>query len=167
MHSHNIALALADARVADLQRPATHSTATVTPRRQRRHLRALALLGLAATAALAAFAPTGALAQPTHDAATPANAPAAKIGDTPADFAQPVAPAPKLGDTPADHPGASRAPQYDPPRTITVNRPQRTIVRNADQLLPITLASVALLLALAGLATTLTRTRMQPRPSRS
>jgi hypothetical protein len=69
MHSHNIALALADARVADLQRAATHSRATVTPRRHRRHLRALTLIGLAATAALAALAPTGALAGPLHDAA--------------------------------------------------------------------------------------------------
>jgi hypothetical protein len=68
MHSHHIALALADARVADLQRASTHGTATVPPRRHR-HLRALALLGLAATAALT---PTGAFARPPHDAATPA-----------------------------------------------------------------------------------------------
>ena len=71
MHSHHIALAIADARVADLQRAATHSTATAPPRR---HRRTLALLGLAATAALSALAPTGALAQPIHDTATPANA---------------------------------------------------------------------------------------------
>ena len=71
MYHRNIARALVEARVADLQRAATHSTATVPPRRHRRHLRALALLGLAATAALA---PTGALAMPTHDAATPTNA---------------------------------------------------------------------------------------------
>jgi hypothetical protein len=71
MHQHHIALALAAARVADLQRAATHSTATVPPRR---HLRALALVGLAAAAALAALAPAGALAQPMRDAATPANA---------------------------------------------------------------------------------------------
>ena len=70
MYPHNIALALADARVADLQRAATHGTATVPPRRHR-HLRVLALLGLAATAALA-LAPTGAFARPPHDAATPA-----------------------------------------------------------------------------------------------
>ena len=72
MHSHHIALALADARVADLQRAATHSTATMPPRRHRRHLRALALIGLAATTVLAALAPTGALARPPYDAATPA-----------------------------------------------------------------------------------------------
>jgi hypothetical protein len=74
MYQHNIALALADARVADLQRAATHSTATVPPRRHSRHLRALAVLGLAATVALVALAPTGALARPLEDAATPANA---------------------------------------------------------------------------------------------
>jgi hypothetical protein len=68
MYHHNITQALAEARVADLQRAATHSTATVPPRRHRRHLRALALLGLAATAALA---PISARAQPTHDAAIP------------------------------------------------------------------------------------------------
>jgi hypothetical protein len=71
MYHRNIARTLVEARVADLQRAATHSTATVPPRRHRRHLNALALLGLAATAALA---PTGALARPAHDAAAPANA---------------------------------------------------------------------------------------------
>ncbi len=71
MTSHHIALAVADARVADLQRAATHSTATVPPRRRRHHVRALALLGLAATATLAALAPTGALARLPHDTATP------------------------------------------------------------------------------------------------
>jgi hypothetical protein len=74
MHSHNIALALADARVADLQRASTHSTATMPPGRHRRHLRPLAFLGLAATAALAALAPTNALARPIEYAATPASA---------------------------------------------------------------------------------------------
>jgi hypothetical protein len=48
----------------------------------------------------------------------------------PGDFAQPVAPAPTAGDTPADHPGMSRAPKYDPPATIQVVRPERTIVRS-------------------------------------
>jgi hypothetical protein len=67
MYNHSITQALAEARVADLQRAATHSTATVPARRHRRQLRALAVLGLAATAA---FASTSALAQPTHDAAT-------------------------------------------------------------------------------------------------
>jgi hypothetical protein len=61
---------------------------------------------------------------------------APKIGDTPADFGQPIAPAPKHGDTPADHPGASRAPQYDAPTTVEVVRPERTIVRDVDQVQP-------------------------------
>lgn len=71
MHPHNITLALAEASIADLQRAATHNTATGPPRR---HLRAPALVGLAATAGLTALAPTGALAQPMRDAATPATA---------------------------------------------------------------------------------------------
>ena len=66
MHSPSIALALADARIADRQRAATHRTATTAPRRHRRR----ALLGLAATVALAAVPPTGARAQPPHDPAT-------------------------------------------------------------------------------------------------
>jgi hypothetical protein len=67
MHSHNLTPALAEARAADLQRAATHTTATVPRRRHRRHRRALAVLGLAGAAALAAGAPTDALAQPPHD----------------------------------------------------------------------------------------------------
>jgi hypothetical protein len=65
------ALALAEGRVADLRSAAAHSSSTAsTGRRHRRRLRALAL-GLAAIVALA---PTGALAQPMHDAAAPAKA---------------------------------------------------------------------------------------------
>jgi hypothetical protein len=70
MHPHNLTLALAEARVADLQRAATRNTT----RPPRRRLRALAFVGLAATAGLIALAPTGALAQPMRDAATPATA---------------------------------------------------------------------------------------------
>ena len=99
--------------------------------------------------------------QPPGD--TKADYPAAqstpKIGDTPADFAQPVAPAAKAGDTPADHPGASRAPEYDPPTTITVNRPERTIVRDVNNELPTILAGLALLVALGGAGFALIRTR--------
>ena len=68
-----------------------------------RRLRALTL-GLAACAALAAPA----AAEPGAD--YPQAAPAPKVGDTPADFAQPVATAPKSGDTPADYPGTPDAP---------------------------------------------------------
>jgi hypothetical protein len=118
-------------------------------RRRRRRIRAL-VLGLAACTAVAA--PAG--AQPTRDTPAPnpgaQAAPTMKIGDTPADFAQPVAPAPKAGDTPVDHPGASRAPEYTAPTTIQVLRPERTIVRDVDEVLPVVLSSAALLLAFGG-----------------
>jgi hypothetical protein len=70
------------------------------------------------------------------------------------------------GDTPADHPGASRAPSATP-TTIEVVRPERTIVRDVDEALPLILSSTALLLVLAGLGITLIRTRMLPRPGAS
>jgi hypothetical protein len=113
-------------------------------------------------ASLAAAVPSHTIAPKLGD--TPADfgqpvAPAPKIGDTPADFGQPVAPAPKGGDTPADYPGASRAPVYDPPATIQVVRPERTIVREVDAALPIVLGSLALLVALGGTGLTLARTR--------
>ena len=112
--------------------------------RRRRHIRAL-ILGLAACTALAAPA----AAEPGADYPQPSSA---KIGDTPADFAQPVAPAPKGGDTPVDDPGASRAPEYTAPTTIQVVRPERTIVRDVDEVLPVVLSGAALLLALGGRA---------------
>jgi hypothetical protein len=71
------------------------------------------------------------------------------------------------GDNPADHPGMSRAPQYDGPTTIEVVRPERTIVRDVDEALPIALAGAALLLVLAALAGMLVRGRLVPRPGRS
>ena len=118
-------------------------------RRRHRRIRAL-ILGLAACAALAA--PVA--AEPGADYPPPSSA---KIGDTPADFAQPVAPAPKAGDTPVDDPGASRAPEYTAPTTIQVVRPERTIVRNVGGvLLPVVLSSAAALLALGGCAFLLT-----------
>jgi hypothetical protein len=120
-------------------------------RRTIRRLRA-ATLGLAACAALAAPA----AAEPGADYPRPSSV---KIGDTPADFARPVAPAPKTGDTPADHPGASRAPDYQAPTTINVVRPERTIVRDADQTLPLILAGLALLVALASAGYSIARAR--------
>ena len=75
-------------------------------------------------------------------------APTIKIGNTPADFVQPPAPVPKAGDTPVDAPGASRAPEYTAPTTIQVVRPERTIVRDVDEALPVVLSSAALLVAL-------------------
>ena len=120
-------------------------------RRRRRIRRATLVLACCALAA-----PSAAFAAPADSG--PLLTPAAKLGDTPADFAQPVAPAPTGGDTPADFPGATRAPQYQAPRTISIVRPQRTVVRNVDQALPIALSSAALLLALGGLGIALART---------
>jgi len=69
------------------------------------------------------------------------------------------------GDSPVDHPGASRA--QPTPTTIEVVRPERTIVRDVDQALPIALAGSALVLVLAMIGITLVRTRLVPRPGRS
>jgi hypothetical protein len=137
----------------------------------RRRLRGLAL-GLAAMALLA---PAGASAQPARDVGT--SPPQAKVGDTPADFALGARwtaladhyaslDAAKAGDTPADYPGASRAPQYDPPTTIEVVRPERTVIRDTDDALPIVLAGLAVLIALGGTGSVLVRTRsVQRRPT--
>jgi hypothetical protein len=70
------------------------------------------------------------------------------------------------GDTPADHPGASRAGTAAP-TTIEVVRPERTIVRDVDEALPLILSSTALLLVLAGFGAALVRFRLAPRPTRS
>ena len=51
----------------------------------------------------------------------------------------------------------------DEPAAIEVVRPERTIVRDVDEALPLILSSTALLLALAGVALTLRRTRIAPR----
>jgi hypothetical protein len=67
-HHHNIARALAEARVAELRRAATYSGSTASPRR--RHCLSASALTLAAVAALA---PTGAPAQPARNDAASAN----------------------------------------------------------------------------------------------
>jgi hypothetical protein len=69
------------------------------------------------------------------------------------------------GDNPADHPGVNRA--QPTPTTIEVVRPERTIVRDVDQALPIVLSGTALMLAIAGIGIMLVRGRHAPRPSRS
>ena len=123
--------------------------------RSRRHIihgLRVATVALAAGAALAATA----AAEPGADYPQTSSA---KIGDTPADFAHTVASTPRIGDTPADHPGASRAPKYQAPTTVTVVRPQRTIVRDADQTVPMILAAVALLIALGSATHALARAR--------
>lgn len=117
-----------------------------------RRIRGLAV-GLACSALVA---PAAALA--STDFPRPLDtsaAPAVKVGDTKSDIAPAVASAPRVGDTPMDHPGASRAPQYEAPRTISIVRPERTIVQDVDQALPIALAGTALALALAGLGVAL------------
>jgi hypothetical protein len=81
--------------------------------------------------------------------------------------AQPYAPSDfRGGDKPVDHPGASRAVTAAP-TTIEIVRPERTVVRDVDEALPVILSSTALLLALAGLGVMLVRFRPVPRPGRS
>jgi hypothetical protein len=76
MYHNSIALALAEAHVADLQRTAALRRSTVSSRvRDCHRLRALAL----ALAAIAALAPAGALAQPARDVAIPADEPAEAV----------------------------------------------------------------------------------------
>src|SRR5688572_29050812 len=65
------------------------------------------------------------------------------------------------GDTKSDAPGIGEAPPV--PTTIEVVRPERTIVRDVDEALPLILSGTALILVLAGLAFTLVQTRVQLR----
>jgi hypothetical protein len=142
-------------------------------RRRRIRSRAYAAAVLAALAAAIA-GPTAALAVPA-DTQYPRPVPqtthltpsdfAAKVGDTPADFGRSVAAAAKVGDTPSDFPGATRA-QATPPTAVTVVRPERTIVREADSLLPLIVASLALLVALGVAGTALVHQR-SVRPGRA
>ena len=115
--------------------------------RRRTHRRRIA------TAVLAALVIPVASAQ-----AVPADF-APKQGDTPSEFGRSVTVAPSTGDTKFDSPGASRAPQYDAPQTIQVVRPERTIVRDTDQVLPIALSGAALLVAIGLAGTALIRVR--------
>ena len=135
--------------------------------RRRTHRRRIVAAVLAALVVPVA-GPASALAVPAdvqyprpvgRDRGSPSDSPPPKIGDTPAEFGQPVAPAPKVGDTKFDSPGASRAPLYDEPRTIQVVRPERTIVRDTDPVLPIALSGAALLVALGLAGTALIRVR--------
>jgi hypothetical protein len=52
-----------------------------------------------------------------------------------------------VGDTPADHPGVSSPAA---PTTVVV-RPTRTVVQTENQVLPIALAGLALVIALGGI----------------
>jgi hypothetical protein len=141
-------------------------------RTHRRTHRRRIVAAIVAVLAVPLSGPAGALAVPADHAAknprpvaetngnTPSDfsQPVARIGDTPAEFGQKVAPAPKLGDTPVDFPGASRAKDA-PPTTIEIVRPERTIVRDTDPVLPIALSGLALLVALGLAGTTLIRVR--------
>jgi hypothetical protein len=71
------------------------------------------------------------------------------------------------GDHPAEQSGMSRAPQDDTPTTIGLPRPERAIVRDVDEALPLILSGTALLLVLAGIGFALIRTRILPRPGRT
>jgi len=109
-----------------------------------------------ALAATAALVPATAVAQPvaarwqSYDNEIEKLSPA-KLAAAFATTADTVdGPATKVGDTPAAFPNASRAPEYNGPSTIEVVRPERTIVRDVDEALPIIIASLALLIALAG-----------------
>ena len=125
-------------------------------RRRRIRSRAYAASVLAALAAAIA-GPAAALAVPAD---TQYPRPVAQTQHlTPSDFAF------KVGDTPADFPGATRA-QATPPTAGTVVRPERTIVREADSLLPLIVASLALLVALGVAGTALVHQR-SVRPGRA
>jgi hypothetical protein len=53
--------------------------------------------------------------------------------------------------------------RFDEPSIIEVVRPERTIVRDVDEALPLILSSTALLLVLTSIGITLIRTRVAPR----
>jgi hypothetical protein len=132
-----------------------------------RRMRAPAIVLVAA----AAMAPAGAIAQPTDSVTAKWQSYDREIamlspGERAAAFGT-EAPLAKVGDTPADFPNASRAPEYNGPSTVEVVRPERTIVRHADLVLPIALAGLALLIALGGTAYTLTRSRTRPAMGRT
>ena len=130
-----------------------------------RRLRRVAI-GLVAIGALVSVSAASALEDPGSSPS--AGNVAAKVGDT-ADFpgaggAPSVAlkPAARIGDTPADFPGASGAPDV-PPTTIQVVRPERTVVRDVNEALPIALSGAALLIVLMGAAFVLVRVRVERR----
>ena len=131
----------------------------------RRFVRRLAI-GLVALVAVVGVSAAPAVGDP--GSAASANL-AANVGDTPADFpgasrapAVALNAATKVGDTPADFPGASRAPDVAPP-TIQVVRPERTVVRDVNEVLPIALSAAALLIVLMGAAFVLVRVLVERR----
>jgi hypothetical protein len=133
----------------------------------------ITIIAAAALSALALAAPV-AIAMPSRDAIAASAAPYSPPTTTRSDAAQSGGDAPNrashapiVGDDIRSHPGMPGMPKYDPPTTIEVVRPERTIVRDVDQALPLVLSSAALLLVLTSLGVTLVRARMLPRPGRS
>jgi hypothetical protein len=132
-------------------------------RRRTRRLRRLAL-GLITIALLV---PAGAIAVPTDNSGAQARQDQAYVRGVASLTPEEIAAAyglgtpspPKVGDTPADFPGASRAPEYETPTTTQVIRPERTIVREANQALPVALSSLALFIAIAMAGFVVVRTR--------
>ena len=116
-----------------------------------RRLRRLAI-GLIAIGALVSVSAASAPADPGSSPS--ASNVAAKVGDTPADFpgTRSALQTPKVGDTPADFPGTDGAPDV---LVAPVTLPGHTIVREVNDVLPLILAGVALLIALATAAYTL------------
>jgi hypothetical protein len=120
--------------------------------------------------ALAAIVATACLAIPAAATAMPYEPPTTTRSDAAqsnSDAANGAPSRPIVGDDIRSHPGMPGMPKYDPPTRIEVVRPERTIVRDVDQALPLILSSTALLLVLTSLGVTLVRARMVPRPGRS
>jgi hypothetical protein len=119
--------------------------------RRRSHHRRIAAAAVVAALVIPVSGPAAALAVPAdHQYLRPVTE------STPLD---PSPPAPTVGDAKLGSPGASRAPQYDEPRTVEVVRPERTIVRDTDPVLPIALAAAALLVAVGLAGVELVRAR--------
>jgi hypothetical protein len=133
-------------------------------RRIVRRLRRLAI-GLAAIAALvpasaaASAIPDNGSGQSANEGAYLRPIPSLSTKQYAAAYSGALNSAAKVGDTPADFPGASRAPDVASP-TIEVVRPERTIVRDVDEVLPIALSGAALLIVLMGAAFVLVRVHL-------
>ena len=113
-------------------------------------------------------AQSGDHAAPTTDAALPASfrSDAAQSGAPAASTAGNVLPASFTTDAAQSGRAAERSPAIAP-TTIEVIRPERTIVRDVDEALPLVLSGTALALVLAAGALTLLYVRMLPRAGRS
>ena len=156
MYHHHITRAVGEGRAADRRRTAAGDRPVVPG-----HPRRAIVVALIASCALAPIA--GARAQPADSVTAKWRAYDEQVANlSPKELAAAfgtAVPMAKVGDTPADFPNASRAPEYNGPATVEVVRPERTIVHDADQVLLIILAGLALLVALGGTAYTMTRSR--------